>query len=350
MYMRLSLFTLTLSMLLSPALSHATAIDFDELNTPQFTPFSVPIPNSDGLARFTDASFDDTGFGGSLGSPSSEDNELFSPPVVDGIGFLGIVTPPESRIDRIDVGRGGFGNNSADLIGASPTADVFDVSRLANTTVLPENSRETIFDIPNFGVQNGSRTTVIIGNGSFFIDNIEFESGTENDPFLPDGTEIFEGSDDRENNNTFEFGGPFSQNNTTFIDPPATTRFDFGISGPGQFTSVTAPSRNTVNDPNGFDLEFGSQSRPLSSGATVNFPGSGVRSFSISDIDAGLGLNPNNPQAFPAGVTLSNSTVNTTVEMTPQATQTAVPVPSSVGLLGAGLIGLGVAGCRRSMT
>jgi hypothetical protein len=78
----------------------------------------------------------------------------------------------------------------------------------------------------------------------------------------------------------------------------------------------------------------------LTSGSQYFFGGGGVDRFSIRGIEVSAGLDPGNVTAFITGLTFV-STGNFTGTMTPITVDTsAVPEPTTMFLLGSGLIGL----------
>ena len=92
-------------------------------------------------------------------------------------------------------------------------------------------------------------------------------------------------------------------NGTFFIDPPIATGYDFSLVG-GAFEKITAPTAQTVPDPNGYQVTFPNSSVP----PVTLMPGqshvltSYVREFNVRGIDAALQLNPSDQTAFPMGV------------------------------------------------
>ena len=137
------------------------------------------------------------------------------------------------------------------------------------------------------------------------------------------------------------FEGPAAElgQDGLFFDPPIVTGYDYTVDNT-TFTTIGAPL--AVNDPDGYEIVVGAQSAPLAVGGTLDFSavfGTNPTAFSLRGIDPTLGLDPDDPIAFPAllNFDLANLTANTfTVTITPQV----VPLPAGAALY-AGALGLG---------
>lgn len=141
-----------------------------------------------------------------------------------------------------------------------------------------------------------------------------------------------------------------------FIDPIVAGGYTYDITG-ASFASVTAPTLAAVPDSDGkYTLTFGTMTVTLLAGETFDFLANGgaVSSFTINDIDLGLFLDPNDPNAFVTGVTYTDVTAGiVTINQTPILVDfdpddtTPVPLPASAWLLAFGLAGLGGAARMR---
>ncbi len=136
---------------------------------------------------------------------------------------------------------------------------------------------------------------------------------------------------------------------TIWFDPDIATGYTYTTNG--EFASVSAPSLASVNDPDGYQLEFmfGAvlQQVFLDAGDTYDFLGngfSGITEFSITGINLDLGLDPTNAAAFVTGVSFAQGGQFDVVQspitvFVPDSTD--IPEPGTALILGLGLAGLG---------
>lgn len=111
-----------------------------------------------------------------------------------------------------------------------------------------------------------------------------------------------------------------------WIDPPIATGYDYTVSG-AKFTSVTAPSLASVNDPDGYFLQFPGQGIPavqLQAGQTHTLPQQ-VSAFQIAGIDPALQLDPSDQAAFRLGIELSTPTGAVQITQKPRTNQPPPP-------------------------
>ena len=139
-----------------------------------------------------------------------------------------------------------------------------------------------------------------------------------------------------------------SSPDTVWVDPPVTVGYTYDLPS-GFFTSVSAPSLATVADLDGYTLSTAWGSTLLLPAQTIElesvFGDHVFDTFTISGIDPGLALDPNNPLAFPFGIQYEELLAGDLLSITPinESSVSAVPLPAS-GLL---LLGSLLAGMLR---
>ena len=119
-----------------------------------------------------------------------------------------------------------------------------------------------------------------------------------------------------------------------WFDPEVTFGYLYDVDGVN-VTSLALPSESTVPQIgqyqlelfNGFDFELAALLEP---GDIFDFAGLGVDRFRITNIDTGLQLDPNDPAAFPVGLTFANAGQ---VQLTITPLTAAIPEPGSASLL-----------------
>lgn len=138
-----------------------------------------------------------------------------------------------------------------------------------------------------------------------------------------------------------------------WIDPPVSVGYVYDA-GTAEFATITAPSLATVADLDGYIITVDGDSVTLAAGASLDFFdafGVNPTSFTVSGIDPELGLDPDNPLAFPLGVTFASAVANLSVSITPTVIDypdtPAVPLPAPGLLLGAAMMGIGLVKRRR---
>ncbi|TVS00927.1 MAG: hypothetical protein EA406_00090 [Rhodospirillales bacterium] len=133
---------------------------------------------------------------------------------------------------------------------------------------------------------------------------------------------------------------------TVWIDPLITVGFEYAVLGGPEFLTVTAPSLATIPDLDGYFITVGAATAPLGPGATLNFLetfGLTPILFILSGIDPKLGLDPDDPDAFPIGISLTADSSGTTILVTPSV----VPLPPAFALYLGALAFLGALAYRR---
>lgn len=137
---------------------------------------------------------------------------------------------------------------------------------------------------------------------------------------------------------------PVVRGRPVFVDPEIAIGYSYTMEAGGpNFASVYVPAP-LANGDDSFRVEFAAQSFELRAGeyfAFTNVVAGGVSSFRITGIDTREGLDPNDPQAFVAGLVFTEGG-NDTAGMVMKPITAAVPEPAPMALM---LGGLGVLGC-----
>lgn len=137
----------------------------------------------------------------------------------------------------------------------------------------------------------------------------------------------------------------FDAGELIWIDPPVTTGYIYDA-GTTAFQTLTAPSLATVQDTDGYIVTVGAQSHVIAAGETINFNtifGINPTTFTLTDINPNLALDPANGAAFPVGVSFVTAGFGLNVSITPITTTVAAPIPLPAAgfLMGFGLLALG---------
>lgn len=270
------------------------------------------------------------------------------------VGYFSQQSIPTNNFQTVLRNQGG-GNFDVD----------FRYDRLAWTTGsasagIPAQAGYDAGDGVNFFTLPGSRTAAIVdlettsnvsqhtpGLWSFAIRNGALPGQTSDNPLMPI---IINGQ--------FQFNFNIQLNQRIFIDPPVAIGYDYVVGSGPNIASVLLPGSigDGIYDLFLFDTGIGDyvdSGIDIVGGVEHFFGAGGVNRFSIRGIEPSAGLDPNDPTAFVTGLTF-NGGGQVSMQMIPISIDVnggggggTVPEPSTLLLLGAGLLGVGFAGKRQ---
>lgn len=138
-----------------------------------------------------------------------------------------------------------------------------------------------------------------------------------------------------------------------YLDPPVSIGYDYAIgAGDPNFRSVILPA--DIGDGeyviSGFD-RFGAPVNDIVHGGDIyDFGLAGVSEFRVTGIEPAAGLDPNDPNAFLTGLTFTGpGTFTGTMTPLMENTQSDVPEPASISLIGIALAFLGWSRQRKAV-
>jgi len=224
----------------------------------------------------------------------------------------------------------GDASGGSNGLGGTPAQAGYDAGDGVNYLTLPGSRTASVLNLQN--TSNVSSATP--GLWTFAIRSGQLPGSTPSNPLMPVDTPAGWNFD-------FGLGDPTIP---VFIDPVVAVGYDYILNSGPNFRTVLLPN---IGDGlfdlflfNGTNWVFNSI---LSQGTAFDFGLTGVDRFRILGIEPGAGLDPNDPQAFVTGLTFVSGFTNVNMNMVPitQNTDAVIPEPSTVLLLGSGLLGLG---------
>jgi hypothetical protein len=134
-------------------------------------------------------------------------------------------------------------------------------------------------------------------------------------------------------------------NSVTFIDPVVAVGYEYAIGlGDPNFASVLLPD---IGD-GVYDVLFNNLHHTVLAEQQFFFPQGGVSAFTVLGIEPSAELDPNNVNAFITGLTfVSEGSFTGTMTPLTQVVTEAVPLPTTLVLLGAGLAAMALSRRRR---
>jgi hypothetical protein len=184
-------------------------------------------------------------------------------------------------------------------------------------------------------------TTVYISSFGNFSDE---SGGSEFTPVMPSNPEDLDGG--------FVFQLPeVTEEEVIWIDPFIATGYTYTVKDGGLFDAVVAPTQFSVNDADGYTIEYYDAAGNLvvvnlSPGGSYNFSNP-VSEFVLKGIDESLMLDPTDGNAFVTGLSFATAGQ---FEVSQVAIQKYVDVsaPGSLALFGLGLAGLSLVRRRKA--
>ena len=184
-----------------------------------------------------------------------------------------------------------------------------------------------VFDIIIADTSDNSLDTTIYLS-SFLPTEVDFNDGsTEFTPILP--------GDPDPNDGIFVFDLPEDLNleEIFFIDPPVSVGYVYTVED-AEFAQIQAPSLATIPDLDGYQILADGQVFDLLAGEILDISGLNVSEFTLLGINPALQLDPDNPLAFPLGVSLQNIAQGILPTITQEALTEEFPPTSAVPLPG----------------
>jgi hypothetical protein len=324
----------------SSALPSYTPVQFPSATQPVIAPFWADVdtrgtgavyaaaPNADTVV----VTWKDVGYF-SNGSNKTNDFQLTLLNRADtGAGNFDI----EFRYNRLEWTTGEASGGSNGLGGIRAQAG-YDAGNGTNFFVLPGSFTDGVLDLANtsnVSQETPGLWTMAIRNGA------TSDGATADAPLLP---EIVTAAG-------FLFNFDIDLDQRIFIDPEVAIGYDYVVSAGPNIRTVLLPSLPGETD--GYtllDLD-GNLLGTVLAGEIFDFGILGVNGFSVRDIDANPALDPNDTQAFVTGLTFVGAG-SVSMRQTPVTASngpaTDVPEPSTLLLLGAGLIAARRLGGRR---
>ncbi|WP_136635397.1 VPLPA-CTERM sorting domain-containing protein [Pseudooceanicola onchidii] len=168
------------------------------------------------------------------------------------------------------------------------------------------------------------------------------DGSSEDAPLLP---EVIESNEDGAPSFSFDLSDVDTDSQMVFIDPEIAVGYTYTLDGGKEISAIQAPTLAAVDDADGYLVTLPNGTTFRIQPGEIKVLDAPVTSFTLSDIDPLLGLDPLDQTTFVLGMQLSGQgdAFLTQTAIVIDTDTPAVPLPAGIVLLASGVAGLGFA-------